>query len=163
MIRVSLISFALVLSHVLAAEAALPVQAKVETQNWIATHMGDATIEGVDVVASFEKILKEIQMPDILASKLQTLVPIQPVQEVQARIVFTARDNNALVNTVALEETWIQHEGNLIQAFIAAEQADLQIVAIPQDDGSVQVSFQRPTEPSLPQIFHLQPLLTTAF
>ncbi len=117
--------------------------AKVETSKWLATHAGNAEIDGLSVVASLETLTHEIEIPKELANQMNTLVPLAPMKKKNYRMVFTAVENPTLQAKFDLVGRNVSIDGVVRFAYINANEAEFQFLIVPNEDGTLQAKYVR--------------------
>jgi hypothetical protein len=163
MIRLSCLLFIL-FSSVMAQAAVSPAElgiAKVKLGQWQATHASGIELDGLSVLASLEVAQNKVEVPNFMANRLQTLVPLAPTLKKEFRLVLVATENPALRASFPLEARIANVNGvnRLTYASPENSQTDFHFVILAQNDGGLLVSYTRHNGPTLEQgQFTLSPM-----
>lgn len=170
MTRTIFISLVFILTKAVAAQAA-PLNpndigiVKVDPSQWTTTHAGETTLDGMPVIVALEAVERSIELPEAIAYKVHTLVPLAPVKKQVFRLRLVARENPILQAQFPLEGRNVSVDGTVRYAFIspAKADADFQFLILVEADGSLHVTYTRKEGVSdLAQgEFSLVPLLRT--
>lgn len=115
---------------------------KIETADWRATHIGEGLIENTEVIVAFEQATHEVRIPEYLADRINTFVPISEKTEKYWRITVASKENYANRQSFRLTPETIFIDGKPTYALINQDpESSLHFVLIPLQDGTIHVSF----------------------
>lgn len=155
---------ALILANTVIAQAAFEENlgnlGHVPTGKWTATYAGTTQLDGMKLVAAFERIDQELAIPQLVADQLQTLVPFAPVTKKAFRLTLVSIDQpNIRVSFPLISRTAMTNGQPTVTYLSELRQNDqFRFALLPQSDGTLKVHYQRVANESAEGEFVLEPL-----
>jgi len=162
MLRTFFCCFCIIMTHSVAAQAnSLQTElgiARIVTDRWISTHMGQTQIDGINVVVTLETLRKNFSMPGLNVAHPE----FQNHVAKEYRLQVNAEENPTLRARYGLIPAQISNEGELAAALVSQDSEEFHFVLAPAKDGSMMVSFTRQLGGGKTEsgFFPLVPLLT---
>lgn len=144
----SLFCLAFLLLNTVVAQATVlprdPGIARLSPVQWAATHVGQMEVGGLPVIVSLEQNESLSRVPDIMADRLQTLVPIANIQKKELRVSLVLQENSSFRANYALVADTVFVDGAPRLAYSSAQaEKEFQFVVVTQQDGTLALSFTR--------------------
>lgn len=140
-----LISLFILVSIPMVGQAQVPTNnnaQRIEAADWRTTHFGEGLVGNTEVIAAFEQASYEVGIPDYLADRMNTLVPIERKLQKYWRIILVDKNDHSLRQTFQLVPKMVYTNGKPTYAFVNQNSdASLHFLLIPLKDGTIHVSF----------------------
>lgn len=145
MIRTTLTCFVMIMTNVVAAQAAFNDvrETRVEKAAWSAAYVGQAQVDGMPVVAALETAEHEIVVPEMFSGDFQSLVPLAPVKKQLHRLTLVAMENSKLRAEYELSSKVASVDGQLRTVYLSAPNADIQFLITSEVNGLLRVQFTK--------------------
>jgi len=117
---------------------------RIDPNTWKATHAGELELDGMAVVAALQTVEARMELPALLANKLQTLVPLHPVQKKSFRLIIAAVEKPSLKAQFELEGQTVSVDGVTRYAYISKDSAEeFQFLIVAEKDGTLRATYTR--------------------
>lgn len=128
--------------------------------NWSAIYIGTTQLDGVDLIAALEKSEQEFSIPNHMAARIQTLVPLSPVKRASFRLSLVAKNQANLRVSFPLQSRSVVMNGQPIVGYFSETRPgdQFEFAVIPRTDGTLSVQYRRAADENASGEFALSPL-----
>lgn len=146
MLRLFFTSLTMIFLSVVSAEAAYlegsGLNRRLQLADWAPLFVGATELDGVALVAAFERSERDVHIPERIVGNLQTLVPLVDAKNARFRLTLTVEAQPNVRVSFPLQSRLVQLNG-LPKVAYFSERGELEFALLPREDGGFQVNYRR--------------------
>ena len=138
------ITFAFILTHSVAAQAATFGNVRIETQKWVSTYRGETEVDGLPVTVSLDVSRNSLHVPEAMVG-VDTLVPLVAREQRAYRLTFIVSHNPRIQTSYPVQARNVSIDGALRFAYVSEfdQKRDYTFVVTAREDGVLEATYNR--------------------